>query len=84
MKRFEAEARALKPDGFDSWYGELRLLANSEGLWAAVGMLWFSPAECCAYLQTIPGAWALLETEARYTDRERYREGVHVGRRVGV
>lgn len=84
MTRFEHEPRAFKPDGFDDWYGELRLLANSEGLWAAVGMLWYSPAECCAFLQTIPGAWALLEAEARYTDRERYSTGVRLGRGVGV
>jgi len=74
----------MKPRDFDQWYGELRLLANSEGLWAAVGMLWYSPAECCAYLQTIPGAWALLETEARFADRERYSTGVRLGRGVGL
>ena len=84
MQRFEHEPRALKPDGFDGWYDELRMLANSEGLWAAVGMLWFSPSECCQFLQTIPGAWALLEAEARYADRERYSTGVRLGRGVGV
>ena len=84
MRRFEAEDRAVKPDDYEAWHDELTLMADSEGLWALVGMLWHSPVECCRYLQTVPGAWAELETRAHWADRRRFREGVRLGRAVGL
>ena len=74
MKRFECEARAVKPADYDEWALELGLLADSEGFWPLTIGWTYAPPECCAWLQTVPGAWAQLEARARFADAKRSRE----------
>lgn len=73
-KRFETEPRAPMPKDFEPWLEELGLLADCEGFWPLMIGWTYAPPECCQYLQTIPGAWALLCTRARYADSLRRHE----------
>jgi hypothetical protein len=81
MRRFEMEPRPVVPSGFDDWLHELGMVADGEGEWALVGLLWHSPREHCAYLAGLPGVWPQLWARAQYADRSRFAFGVWTGRR---
>lgn len=83
MRRFEAEPRAKKPADFDEWADELGLLADTEGAHALIGMLWYAPPECIAYLMLEPGLWPGLLARGTFADMQRYVRGVMAGR-VGL
>jgi hypothetical protein len=72
-RRFEAEPRAVKPNDYDGWFDEIGLLADSEGFWPLMIGWNYAPIECCQFLQTVPGAWASLETRARFADTKHHR-----------
>jgi len=80
MKRFEYEDHPPKPADFDGWLSEMALLGDSEGQWALIGMWFYSPRECCAYLVSLPGVWQELLSRAAYADAQRYGVGITVGR----
>jgi len=84
MKRFEAEPRALKPDGFDAWLSEVGDVADVLGAWALIGAWRNAPTDYCRFLITIPGLWEGLIARAQYADRRRYESGVLIGRGAGV
>jgi hypothetical protein len=79
MSRFEAEPRATKPTDFDPWLEELGLLADTEGAQALLGIIWYAPVECLAYLVTVPGLWAGLLARSKYADLKRFYLGVAIG-----
>jgi hypothetical protein len=82
MRRFEPEPRAVMPEDFGPWLGELALLADAEGAWALVGAWMHAPRECCRYLVTVPGLWEGLIARAQYADQLRWAQGVRAGRRM--
>jgi len=84
MRHFECEPRATEPPDFEPWLEELGLLADVEGFWPLMIGWTYAPVECCAYLQTIPGAWARLCSRARYADTLRYRERLLRARSAGA
>ncbi len=84
MRRFELEARAVKPPEFDAWLSEIGDVADVEGAWALIGAWRNAPTDYCRFLITIPGLWEGLIARAQYADRRRYETGVQIGRGVGL
>jgi hypothetical protein len=80
-RRFEAEARAMKPDAFDEWLEELGDVAD-EGPWVLVMAWMYAPVECCAYLVAQPGVWDGLVARAQYAAA--HHDWSVIARRVGV
>jgi len=85
MQRFEAEPRARKPRDFDAWLAELQLFTDCNGEEAVIGVLMhYAPVDCMSYLVAQPALWDELLSRGRYADAQRFRDGVRVGRGVGL